>query len=139
MRQIHSQIGKEILNGRHARKTTQNVRNPNEKVDVLNYIRQITPDSEGGSTVTGTTSPNRGTTSTNRDTTYPNTDNDKSTTSNTAETQPTSVSDSDEYITVKIMNDMLSDLEWSEVTKREKLLQTCVPISYIIVKECHIV
>jgi len=46
-----------------------------------------------------------------RGTMSPNTANDKSTTSNTAETQPTSVSDSDESITVKIMNNMLSDLE----------------------------
>ena len=73
------------------------------------------------------TSPN---TDNDKGTTSPNTDNDKSVTSNTTEMQPTSVSSSDEIITVKIMKDTLSDLEWSAVTKREILLQLCVRILY---------
>jgi len=44
-------------------------------------------------------------------TTPPNTNNDKSVTLNTTEMQATSVSSSDETITVKIMKDTLSDLE----------------------------
>jgi len=44
-------------------------------------------------------------------TTSPNIDNDKSVTSNTTEMQPTSVSSSDEIITVKMMKDTLPDLE----------------------------
>jgi len=63
-----------------------------------------------------------------RGTASPNTDNDKSVTSNNVEMQLTSVPCSDETITVKIMNDTLSDLEWSAVTKWEKLLQPCVHI-----------
>ena len=46
-----------------------------------------------------------------RGTASPNTDNDKSVTSNNVEMQLTSVPCSDETITVKIMNDTLSDLE----------------------------
>ena len=46
-----------------------------------------------------------------RGTASPNTDNDKSAISSTAEMQPISASSSDETITVKIMNDTLSDSE----------------------------
>jgi len=46
-----------------------------------------------------------------RGTASPNTDNDKSATLDTVEMRPISMSSSDENITVKIMNDTLSDLE----------------------------